>query len=419
MKNWERYIALHKINCGITAFNSTSLDLCVVIPCLDEPDVETTLKSLDACTSAKGSVAVIVVVNAGEQCTTDVIARNRDTYAKLVEAMNCVRYQSFRLIPLYYENLPRKHAGAGYARKLGMDYAIWLFKSVQNKAGIIVALDADCTVEPNFLCEIESAYANDSNLGCTTQYFEHPLNDNLTQQAIVLYELYLRYFRWALVYTRFPYPIHTVGSCFSIAANVYVNCGGMNRRQAGEDFYFLHKVVPNTGFRELNSTTVYPSSRSSHRVPFGTGASVGQLISAKAEYLVYNPECFIALKAFFDLIPSFYTAQEADISMDINKLHPAVMQFIEQGSWVDQIVEVQRNSASLKAFTKRFYQKMDAFKVVKFLNESHQIFFRKVSVLSACEHLCKIMGINIQHESAISLLAEMRKKDKAGVWIDV
>jgi hypothetical protein len=60
----------------------------------------------------------------------------------------------------------------------------------------------------------------------------------------------------------------------------------MNRRMAGEDFYFIQKLLPAGGFFNLNQTTVYPSPRSSARVPFGTGVTIQRLTEGKNETLL-------------------------------------------------------------------------------------------------------------------------------------
>jgi hypothetical protein len=39
----------------------------------------------------------------------------------------------------------------GLARKIGMDLAIQHFLDTGNRDGVIISLDADCTVSPNFL----------------------------------------------------------------------------------------------------------------------------------------------------------------------------------------------------------------------------------------------------------------------------
>src|SRR5213594_3575687 len=96
------------------------------------------------------------------------------------------------------------------------------------------------------------------------------LLDPKVAEAIAAYELHLRYYVRALRYAGFPYAHHTIGSCMAVRADVYKKQGGMNKRQAGEDFYFLQKIIPLGHFTDLTETKVIPSSRPSDRVPFGT-----------------------------------------------------------------------------------------------------------------------------------------------------
>ena len=86
----------------------------------------------------------------------------------------------------------------------------------------------------------------------------------------------------------FPFAFHTIGSSMAVRASSYMRQGGMNKRKAGEDFYFQQKIIPLCGFTECNSTVVYPSPRPSYRVPFGTGrAMLGYL--QNGEVLTWVP----------------------------------------------------------------------------------------------------------------------------------
>jgi hypothetical protein len=69
----------------------------------------------------------------------------------------------------------------------------------------------------------------------------------------------MRYFVRGLSYAGFPYVHHTVGSAIAIKTSAYVRAGGMNSGAAGEDFYFIQKLLPAGYFFNLTSTTVYPS----------------------------------------------------------------------------------------------------------------------------------------------------------------
>src|SRR5690606_11992981 len=122
------------------------------------------------------------------------------------------------------------------------------------------------------------------------------------------YEIHLRYFigmqRWA----GFPHAFQTVGSSMAVRARIYCQIGGMNTRQAGEDFYFLHKIIERGKFSDLNTTTVYPSPRISDRVPFGTGQSMKEQLILNAKLTTYHPVAFMHFKRFIELIPLLYSS---------------------------------------------------------------------------------------------------------------
>ena len=127
--------------------------------------------------------------------------------------------------------------------------------------------------------------------------------------------MHLRYYYQGLAYSGFPYVFHTVGSAIAVKALSYVKAGGMNSRQAGEDFYFIQKLVPSGGYFNLNSTTVYPSPRASFRVPFGTGASIGKLTEDNSSILLtYNFLAFKELRTFFGMIENIYNCKPEELT---------------------------------------------------------------------------------------------------------
>ncbi len=64
------------------------------------------------------------------------------------------KHNTISFYPVYCDNLPRKHAGVGLARKIGMDQAVLRFAAVHNFRGIIVNLDADSVCNKNYFTEI-------------------------------------------------------------------------------------------------------------------------------------------------------------------------------------------------------------------------------------------------------------------------
>ncbi|PLX10775.1 MAG: family 2 glycosyl transferase, partial [Marinilabiliales bacterium] len=186
----------------------------------------------------------------------------------------------------------------------------------------------------------------------------------------------------------FPYSYYTVGSCFAVNASVYVKQGGMNRKQAGEDFYFLHKVFPLGRCYEINSTCVYPSPRPSDRVPFGTGPMIQSISeSTNKDLRTYNFESFIDLKIFLKQVHNLYQITGKDLKEFIDNLPKSIAQYLVQHGFFKAVEEINANSSNLETFKKRFFYWYDAFKVLKYLNFAHEHHYEKSSLLIGAENL--------------------------------
>ena len=273
--------------------------IIVVIPCFNEKEITRTLDSLNKCQTPACKVEIIIVVNQSEIIPEEIKNQNELSVSE-IGAWTEVNESFFNVYTLFEQALPKKHAGVGLARKIGMDEAVMRFESI-NKDGVIVCLDADCTVEENYFTEIENHFNKyPKTPGCSIKY-AHPLKgndfDDYHYEGILNYELFLRYYNLALKHCGVPYAFHTVGSSMAVKSSAYQKQGGMNKRKAGEDFYFLQKIIELGHFTELNSTTVYPSPRTSDRVPFGTGKAINDFLNQenKEAYLTYSFDSFLVL----------------------------------------------------------------------------------------------------------------------------
>jgi hypothetical protein len=248
-------------------------------------------------------------------------------------------------------------------------------------------------------------------------YFEHPLEGDLPETlyaSIILYELHLRYYLQALKYTGFPYFTHTLGSAIAIKANAYVKAGGMNRRQAGEDFYFVQKLVQAGGYFNLNVTTVYPSPRISQRVPFfSTGIAMGKLSGmATPEYYTYDFNAFLDLHRLFGLTEGIYYHDNNMWIKDYLSLPEGLKSFIGKEEWVQKLTEIKSNTSSPVAFTKRFYNWFNMFKIVKYLNFVHESYYKKKEIVKqAEEYLEYVLKVTVKDDPA-ALLRYYRKLEK-------
>jgi len=381
--------------------------LIVVIPCFNEPDLIGIFRSLLACSLPENkTVEIITVLNASENAPESVLKRNQETYQNTKQFLDKNLSKKLHFYFIFAEKLPRKQAGVGLARKIGMDEALFRFSQIQTNEGI-VCLDADCEVAPNYLSELLRIFA-DSKTQSVAIHFEHRTTHFAEEIVIGIqnYELFLRYYVAGLRFAGFPSPFHTVGSSMAIRASAYALSGGMNRRKAGEDFYFLHKVALLGGFRELNSTAVFPSPRTSDRVPFGTGkAQKSWLDNSEKILFSYNFQVFEDLKIFCQNVPQFFQADGTQIKEIISQFPPSIQAYLTQIPFEKSLIETNRQSTKLATFEKRFWQNFDGLKVLKFVHFARDNFYESVPITEACQELLRK---TYQHEKPETLnLAEL------------
>jgi len=392
-----------------------NLGIIVVIPCYDEPDIISTLNSLKNCHSPKSVVEIIIVLNSSNISSNQAIEQNKKSFQEIkmwdLENQN----KAFDVHIVEKNNIPKKFTGAGYPRKIGMDEAANRFNLINNPNGIIISLDADCLVDNNYFTEIESFYLANSKANACNIYFEHPIEgkdfDNSVYNAITEYELYLRYYVQVLKVINFPYAIHTVGSCFTVKANVYVKQGGMNRRNAGEDFYFLQKIIPLGNFHELNTTRVIPSPRASLRVPFGTGAAINKFVNeGEKEIKTYCLQSFFDLETLFKRIDELYNIKSASIF--IEEMPHILSKYLISIDFEKIVLDTNNNSSSIESFRKRFYSHFNAFRVLKYLNFSHLDYYKLSPVKKLSKELLQQMELKTIPENLKKLLILFRELEK-------
>lgn len=373
---------LHKHSPQILFENKVAKNtgIIVVIPCFNEPDIFATLNSLRQCKATKCSVEVLLIINQPENAVDSKKEQNEKTFVAVKHWLGQQPASFIRFLVTSPIKLKKKWAGAGLARKTGMDEAVRRFSKIHRSDGIVVSLDADTLVEPNYLIEIESYFEkNPKHVGATLA-FEHQKNNLSAKhlEGINYYEKYLQYYKNALAFTGFPYSMFTIGSAFAVRADAYVKRGGMSRRKAGEDFYFLQGLVQLGKVGEITVTKVYPSARLSDRVPFGTGPILQKWMSGEEDLAVsYNFNAFKDLKVFFERIPKLYQLAENDFLNDLDSLPESIKTFLLADNFFDEIAELNANCSTLSTFSLRFFHRFNAFKVLKFLNFSHEKFYQK------------------------------------------
>ena len=391
--------------------------IIVVIPAFDEPGINKLLDSLSKCLEPECRTEVIIVINAPDHATPESLENNTKTLNNIESWKKENNQCFFRLFAFIVEHSSISGWGVGLARKTGMDEAIRRFNSINKPGGVILNLDADCTVDQNYFHAVSNELFNNKIRSACSIYFEHLLSGTGYEESIfkyiTLYELHLRYYFQGLAYSGFPYVFHTVGSAIAVKALPYVKVGGMNRRQAGEDFYFVQKLVPAGGYFSLNSTSVYPSPRASVRVPFGTGASIRKLSADQSSTLLtYNLLAFSELRTFFEMTEVFFESGSRELHEQFVLIPGSLKLFINEEVWIKKMMEIKNNTSGILSFKKRFFGWFNMFKIVKYLNFSHSGYFDKKPVDLAASELLGARGITIDSKEPLDLLLYYRSMEK-------
>jgi glycosyltransferase involved in cell wall biosynthesis len=379
----DRYLEKNRNPVLIHTPPHKNLGVVAVIPCYNEPDVLQTLYSLDQCHLPPAEVEVIVLINHPETAPEEVRCRNYKTLSEVETWISKNSKAGIHFFVVGPVELRRKWAGAGLARKRGMDEAVRRLDIVNHPGGVIVSLDADTLVEENYLLEIEKYFrTHPRNVGATIA-FRHQ-TAGLTGkhlQGIALYEQYMTYYKEALGFTGYPYPMYTIGSAFAVKADAYVKRGGMNRRKAGEDFYFMQNLVQLGPVGEIHTTTVHPSARLSDRVPFGTGPVMQKWMKGEEDLSqTYNFQAFLDLRHFFSSKDSFYQITENEYQKMLLNFPLPVATFLEEVNFWQDICLLNANCSGISSFRSRFFQRFNAFKILKFLNYTHGTFYTKAAM---------------------------------------
>jgi hypothetical protein len=393
----------------------SDVGLMVVIPCFNEPNLRASLEALWSCSRPDCAVEVITVINSALDASAEVASQNRETLDEAQRWAESRQDPQFTFHFLHCPALPPKQAGVGLARKIGMDEAARRFDAIGRPDGVIVCFDADSLCNSNYLCAIEQHFEQYSRTPGCSIYFEHPLEGDLPAQvyeAITLYELHLRYYVQALRFAGFPYAYHTIGSSMAVRANIYKKQGGMNKRQAGEDFYFLHKVIPLGGFTDLTTTRVIPSPRFSDRVPFGTGKAVGDFLESGA-LKTYPLEAFLDLQSLFAKVRT--EGFKAFLPSSASELPRAMTSYLEEQQFGKALEEIESNIASAAAFQQRFYGWFNGFQVMKFVHFARDKFYGERLVPIEARKLLELMNQSTDEGATVrDLLLRYRSADRGG-----
>lgn len=379
------------------------IEIVIVIPAIAElENIPVLLKSLsENDKNLLSKTLILFVVNNLMSSSDEVKENNRKTIELLRCALNknlsgqiterfSVSGLLFGLVDVSAEGneFDEKTGGVGMARKAGMDLALTAFDYTIPKKKILISLDADCTVDNNYLSAISEAF-NNFNLNATTIEFSHNIKPDSDQEAILCYEIFLRYYVAGLLYAKSPFAYHAIGSAFACDHEAYMKVGGMNKRKAAEDFYFLQKLAKLYPIVNITTTIVSPSARKSWRVPFGTGKSVTEFQTGVREFLLYDPCIFKILKEWLEAFQSDLSMNPDKLLIQVKKIHPELHNFLLIKKFPVRWEKILANSISEKQLAYQRKNWFDSFNTLKLVHHLRNTAYPMLEIKNAIKKMFK------------------------------
>jgi glycosyltransferase involved in cell wall biosynthesis len=316
--------------------------------------------------------------------------------------------------------IPQNLGGVGTARKIGMDMALHLLKKSSTPRNLIISLDADTLVQNNYLSAIRNYFIKRVKTAIVAYEHQMPLSFE-EQAAICCYEIFLRYWVLGLKYAKSPWAFHSIGSTIVTTTESYLEVRGMNKREAGEDFYFLSKLAKIGKIGYIKETCVYPSSRPSARVPFGTGKRIQRFLAGvqEDEYLLYDPYIFVILADWLQLMNDQFICGEDEILIKTKRIHPTLTSFLKKCDFATVWSKICRNAKDEKTLKRHFNDWFDGFKTLKLINYFTKEVYPQINMFDALDRILSMSGISelklksrtniLQLEEQMKILQYLRK----------
>ena len=253
-----------------------------------------------------------------------------------------------------------KKTGVGFARKVLFEKIL----SVSEPDDLIVSLDADTYVEPDYLESIASPFRKNKSLNAIAVPYYHRLDpqDEICNRTMLRYELYMRNYAINLLKIKSPYGFTALGSAIVMRTSALRKVGNITPLQSGEDFYLVQKFCKMGGLSLFNTKCVYPASRFSDRVPFGTGPAMIQGSRGIWDsYPIYPHTCFAPIQEAYthlhDIFDNNFIITDNDFLSFLQK------DTEKQDIWQD----IRKNVSDYPHFVKAFHQKADGLRLLQYV----------------------------------------------------
>jgi len=307
---------------------------------------------------------VVVVVNNANNSPQSIKDNNQLTIQKINEN----NYQ-FTLAVIDAASsgleLPLKHAGVGLARKIGMDLVL---PHLLSSKSLIFCTDADTKVSPDYLSKVKQIFKSQNTSAAVIGFSHLKSQDSAINDAIGKYENFLKTTAEKMKNAGSPYGYVSMGSTIVCTADAYCAVGGMPRKKATEDFYFLQELTKYCGVHNIPETLVFPSPRPISRVYLGTGYRMEQIQKGfDITNLYYSDDAYRYLSKWLQLGGHAWENSLNDLLKDIKSIHPNLIGFLKIEGIETIWSKIQNNAPSELHFKEQFHRWFDGLKTIRFL----------------------------------------------------
>ncbi|HOF16467.1 MAG TPA: hypothetical protein PLF32_07450 [Bacteroidales bacterium] len=353
------------------------LDVYFAIPVLDENKY--LFKTLDCIAEQKcdRNIYVYICINQPDSWwyneNSDICRRNQELLLTL--------QKGYRDLDIHIidktskgKGWEEKKGGVGVARKAVIDSILERAEDTD----VLISMDADTSFDSNFVATIVNTFQTYTKIEALNIPYYHNLTGIEEQdRAMLRYELYLRNYMYNMLRINSPYAFTAFGSAIACFIKSYKAVGGFDSQTAGEDFYFLQKIVKYGKLKLYTSTTVYPSARYSDRVTFGTGTAIADFQTSNfSRYPIFHYKLFDSIANTYQLIDTIFEKDVDSILISFLQKH-----YKEEDLWT----KLRNNYKTPASFRKAFHHKIDGLRLFQFLrymqaelNESDDVCIREL-----------------------------------------
>lgn len=255
-----------------------------------------------------------------------------------------------------------KRHGVGWARKVAMDTA----DSMAAADDVIISVDADTYYTPQYFSSVVHALQSHIDAVAYSAPYYHQLTGNeITDRCILRYEIYMRNYALNMLLIQNPYCFSAIGSGMACTAANYRKVCGLTPKMSGEDFYFILKLRKAGRIIIDGQEEIYPASRFSDRVYFGTGpAMIKGRTGNWDSYPIYNQDLFLDIRRTYDLFDELFLK---DVVTPLDDFIVNAWQVVLSDFWQP----LRNNSKSSAQFAKAASHKIDALRILQYLKEQN------------------------------------------------